>query len=373
MIPVQRPCVGEEELLGVRQVFESRWLGLGADTAAFEARLRDFLGVKHALAVSSGTAALHLAVEALGLGPGDEVIVPSLTFIASAQAIVVAGATPVFCDVRRDTLNMDPDDVERRITSRTRALMPVHYGGYVCDMAAIGDLARRHRLRVIEDAAHAFGSLYDGRPVGALGDIACFSFDPIKNITCGEGGVVATGDDDVARRVGVGRLLGIENDTWSRMKHQRNWFYHVTAPGYRYHMPNINAAIGLKQLARLEEFKARKRAIVCAYDEAFRSMGGLRLLEHDQDGAFPFSYVVRVLGGRRDQLMAHLRAREIGSGVHYVPNHLQPLFACTETLPVTEQLFEEIVTLPLYVELSDAEVAMVIEGVQSFFDGAPMD
>jgi perosamine synthetase len=190
VIPVQRPYLGQEELTAVAKVFDGRWLGMGAVTQEFEERLREFLGAKYVLAVNTGTAALHLALTALDIGPGDEVIVPSLTFVSSVQATLAVGARPVFCEVNEDTLTIDVHDVGRRVTVRTRAVMPMHYGGLVCDMDALLPFAREKKIWVVEDAAHAFGSSYEGRKVGTLGDVTCFSFDPVKNISCGEGGAI---------------------------------------------------------------------------------------------------------------------------------------------------------------------------------------
>src|SRR5262245_6419729 len=368
MIPTQRPFLGREELDAVRAVFESRWLGMGSITRQFEDRLREYLGAPHVVAVNTGTSALQLAVEAIGLSSGDEVIVPSLTFVASVQTIVAAGGVPVFCEIEADTLNMDVADALARITPRTRAIMPVHYGGQPCDMDTLLTAARERHLRVIEDAAHAFGSSYRGRRIGSFGDITCFSFDPIKNITCGEGGAVATGDPDMVARMSRGRLLGIDNDTWSRYRNERNWFYEVVSGGHRFHLSNINAAIGLVQLTRIDEFRARKQAIVRQYDEAFGGLSGLRLLKRHPTETFPFFYVVRAPGGCRDRLMAHLKTAGVATGVHYIPNHLQPAFrAFGSPLPVTEQIFEEMVTLPLFYEMTDEEVDCVIGAVRNFF------
>jgi dTDP-4-amino-4,6-dideoxygalactose transaminase len=368
MIPTQRPFLGREELDAVREVFDSRWLGMGSITKEFEERLREYLGAAHVVAVNSGTSALLLALEALELSAGDEVIVPSLTFVASVQAIVSAGAVPVFCDVQPDTLNMDPADALARITPRTRAIMPVHYGGLPCDMDVLLPAAHAGGLRIVEDAAHAFGSSYRGRRIGSFGDITCFSFDPIKNITCGEGGAVATSDPAVIESMSRRRLLGIDNDTWSRYRNERNWYYEVVSGGHRYHLSNINAAIGLAQLKRVDDFRVRKQAIVSGYDDAFQDQRGLALLQRHTTETFPFFYVVRVLDGRRDAMMAHLKSEGIATGVHYIPNHLQPAFRAFRTpLPVTERMYEEMLTLPLFYEMDDAQVARVIEGVRGFF------
>jgi len=367
-IPVQKPYLGKEELDAVGKVFESRWLGLGGQTKEFEDRLADFLGVRHVLAVNTGTSALHIALAALGIGPGDEVIVPSLTFIASAQAIAWTGATPVFCEVSEETLNMDVQDAIGRVTPKTKAFMPVHFGGEVCEMKPLLAFAARKGIRIVEDAAHAFGSSYEGRKVGTLGDVTCFSFDPIKNITCGEGGAVALQDEALYEKMVPMRILGVDNDTWNRYRGERSWFYQVSSGGFRYHLPNFNAAVGLEQLKRMDLFCARKRAIVRSYDEVFGDLTELKLIRHDLKETFPFFYVIRVIGGKRDALMRDLKENGIGSGVHYIPNHLQPLFVNQKTLlPVTEAIYEEILTLPLFYEMTGEDVSRVIAAVKTFF------
>ena len=368
MIPVHRPCLGQAELDAVARVFASRWLGMGKVCAEFEKRLQEFLRAKHVIAVSSGTAALHLALDALALPDDAEVIIPSLTFVSSVQAVLAAGARPVFCEVRPETLNMDMGDVRRRLTARTRAIVAVHYGGFPCDMEALLRLAREHGLRVVEDAAHAFGSLFQGSQAGTLGDIGCFSFDPIKNITCGGGGAIATNDDTLAQRLGPLHNVGIGKASWLRLDDERPWFYEVTDRGLRYHLGDMNAAIGLEQLNRAGGFQAAKRAIVRRYDHAFRGMAGVVCLDHDLDSAFPFSYVIRVLDGRRDHMARWLRKREIGSTVEFIPNHLQPAFAeFRAPLPVTERLYGEILSLPLYTEMGASDVDQVIAAVQCYF------
>jgi perosamine synthetase len=367
MMPFSRPFLGQAELDAVGKIFDSRWLGLGAVTKQFEDQLRALLAARHVIAVNTGTSALHVALAAIDLKEGDEVIVPSMTFIASIQSILAAGATPVFCDILDETLNLDPADVARRVTSRTKAIMPVHYAGVACDMDALGTIAHDHHLRIVEDAAHAFGSSYRGRKIGTIGDLTCFSFDPIKNITCGEGGAVATDDDELARRIIPRRNVGIDSDVWSRRDANRPWHYEVHTTGFRYHMPNLNAAIGIEQLKRMEDFRAQKIAIVRRYDAAFANLPGVTLLKHDLAETFPFMYVIRVKGRRRDAMMAFLKERGIASGVNYIPCHLQPLLARQRvSLPVTERTFDELLTLPLYVEMTDDDVARVIDAVCTF-------
>jgi perosamine synthetase len=371
-IPVQRPCLGQEELQAVGRVFESRWLGLGSCTEAFERELQTFLGVRHAVAVNSGTAALHIALEILDLQPGDEVLVPTLTFVATAQAVVMAGATPVFCDVEARTFNLDVRDAATRITPRTKAIIPVHYGGTACDLEALDRLAAEARITIVEDAAHAFGSTYRGRKIGARDHLTCFSFDPIKNITCGEGGAVVTNDPDLAGRAAACRLLGITRDAWSRRETASPWSYDVAGPGYRYHMSNINAAIGLEQLKRFDAFQQRRRAIARRYDEALAGIPGLVRREQHLEETCPFFYVVRVLDGRRDALMEHLKGGGITTAVHYIPNHLHRAFMHLQTapLPVAERLIGEILTLPLFYEMTDEEVEFVVSAIRRFFPAA---
>jgi len=341
---------------------------MGSTTKQFEDRLCEFLGAKYAVAVNTGTSALHIALDVIGLQPGDEVIVPSLTFVASVQAISTLGGRPVFCDVTANTLNMNVQDAITRVTEKTKVFMPVHYGGLACEMDELLAFARERGIWVVEDAAHAFGSSYKGRKVGTLGDITCFSFDPIKNITCGEGGAVVTNDAEIAARIIPKRILGIDNDTWSRYRNERNWFYEVITPGYRYHLSNINAAIGLEQLKRIGMFKVRKQEIVRHYHEAFKNVDGLALIDYKLEETFPFFYIMRVSNGNRDAMMKHLKEKGIATGVHYIPNHLQPLFAQYRvSLPVTEQIYEEILTLPLYFEMTEEEQDKVIEAVLEFF------
>lgn len=368
MIPVSRPSVGQEELEEIGKVFVTGWLGLGSVVFEFENKLKSYLEAKHVIAVSTGTTALHLALDGFGIGNGDEVIVPSLTFCASIQVITAVGAKPVFCDVNPSTLNMDVADVQKRITKKTRAIIPVHYCGNACDMDALLEIADSNCIVVIEDAAHAFGSSYKGRKIGSFGHATCFSFDPIKMITCGEGGAIVLSDDEVAEDIRRKRILGIDKDTWHRYKNQRSWFYEVVTQGYRYHMSNINAAIGLVQIKKLGKFINKKREIVKLYNESFSQIKDLELIDWNLDQTAPFTYIMRVLGGRRDKLMDFLKTCDVGSGVHYIPNHIQPFFkrySCH--LPQTEKVLEEILTLPLYYDMTKTDIDKVVGSVKSFF------
>lgn len=295
-------------------------------------------------------------------------IVPSLTFVASFQAVAATGAKPIACDVHDDTLLMDLDDVRKRLTPRTRALMPIHYTGAPCDMDAILAFAAEHKLRVIEDAAHAFGSTYKGRKVGSFGDVACFSFDSIKNISCGEGGAITCAGAAEAERMRHIRNLGMNRKghagaSWK----DRTWRFDVTSLGFRYHMSNINAAIGLAQLPKLEGFIAHRRKLCCRYLKGLSNVAGLRLIPVDYSTVAPHIFVARVLDGRRDEMMSFLRERDIETGINYVPNHTHPIFEHTGgPLPVTERAFEEILTLPLHAELSETDIDTVVGAIREF-------
>jgi dTDP-4-amino-4,6-dideoxygalactose transaminase len=366
MLPVSRPSIGREELEEVEKVFLTGWLGLGATVFEFEGKIKDYLGARNVIGVNTGTTALHIALDAFGIKEGDEVIVPSLTFCASIQVITALGAIPVFCEVSPEDLNMDIDDVRKRITRKTKAVMPVHYCGQACDMDSL--LGLGDDIVIIEDAAHAFGSSYKGKSIGSFGNATCFSFDPIKNLTCGEGGAVVLSDDKVAEIIRTKRILGIDKDTWHRYKNERAWFYEVTTQGYRYHMSNINAAIGIAQLKKFETFVQKKKEIVKRYNNAFENINGLRILKWNLNETAPFTYIVRVLNGAREKLIEFLKGKGVGTGIHYIPNHLQPFFKpFTTSLPVTEEIGEEILTLPLYYDMTDSDVSLVIKSVCDFY------
>ena len=367
MLPVSRPSICEEELEEVKKVFDTGWLGLGSTVFEFENKLKEYLSAKNVIAVNTGTTALHIALDAFGISEGDEVIVPSLTFCASIQVITALKAIPVFCEVEPNTLNIDVEDVKRRITSKTKAIMPVHYCGNACDMDTLLAIGKENNIIIVEDAAHAFGSSYKGKKIGSFGDVSCFSFDPIKNITCGEGGAVVLSNDAIAEEIRRKRILGIDKDTWHRYKNERSWFYEVTTQGYRYHMSNINAAIGLAQFKKLNEFIEKKRIIVKLYNEQFKDLDGLKLLEWDLNETAPFTYIIRVLDGKRDEMMDFLKERGVGTGIHYIANHIQPFFLpYAVPLPKTERVWKEILTLPLYYDMSEDDVDLVIKSVTAF-------
>ncbi len=304
----------------------------------------------------------------MGIKEGDEVIVPSLTFIGSIQPILACGATPVFCDVELHDLNASVKHIRALITKKTKAIIPVHYGGEACAMDEILDIAKKAGARVVEDAAHAFGSKYKGKLVGSFGDTCCFSFDPIKNLTCGEGGAILTDDDKLADIIVKKRILGIDKDTWNRYQHKRNWSYEVHLKGYRYHMSNINAAIGLVQLQKLDKFTKRRQEIARSYDKALADIKEVHPLKHNYDRISPFNYTI--LADRRDDLMVYLEGKGVGTVINYIPNHDQPLFGGVKAdLPNTKKAYKDMVSIPMHAGLTDEDVAVVIKAIKDFYSG----
>ncbi len=368
LIKLSRALLDQREVDAVTQVMlHTAYLGMGSLVREFEEKLQSFLATtRTVVAVNTGTSALHLAVESC-CPPGSEVLVPTITFVASYQAIRAARCVPVSCDVDPDSGCLDLADASRRVTPRTRAVMPVHYAGRPMHMHALQSFAKTHGVRVIEDAAHALGSRCDGRMIGAQGDITCFSFDGIKNITCGEGGAIITDDAQVIQRAQDARLLGVEKDTEKRYGSQRSWEFDVKAPGYRYHMGNLYAAIGLTQLAKAPEMFAHRQVLTARYDRALREVKGVQLFPLADPNIVPHIYPIRVLGGRRDALKDALQQYRIETGIHYYPNHWLSLFGGKRgTLPRAEQLYSELLTLPLHCGLGLDDIDYVTEVVRQF-------
>lgn len=366
-IRLSKSCLGPAEKAAVLSVLDREYLGMGVEVRQFEDGLSAFFG-RPAVCVVNGTASIHLAVQGCGLGRGDEVLAPSLTYVASFQAIAAAGATPVACDIDERTLMIDWRDAERRLTDRTRAIMPVHYAGGAEGLDDVYAFAGRHGLRVIEDAAHAFGSSLGGRRIGSFGDISCFSFDGIKNITSGEGGCVVSADQTVLRRVRDARLLGVEKDSDQRYAGQRSWEFDVTAQGWRYHMSNVMAAIGLAQLARAGELAGARQRLARQYDDLLLGHARIRPVPRDYNEIVPHIYVVRIRGlADRPSLRAALLREGIETGLHYQPNHHLTYFrqAGMRPLAVTDAVFPELLSLPLHPDMTGDDVVHVCRTLTS--------
>lgn len=368
IVRLSKSCVGEEEKIALARVIDAGYLGMGREVQLFEEELCAYLGTDaEVVCVNTGTAALHLALCCLDIGPGDEVLVPSITYVASFQAIAATGARPVACDVTSERVFIDLADAERRLSVRTKAIMPVHYASDSQGIADVYEFANRHGLRVIEDAAHGFGCTREGKRIGYEGDVICFSFDGIKNITSGEGGAVVTADQKLARRIKDARLLSVESDTEKRYKGERSWSFDVKHQGFRYHMSNLMAAIGREQLKKINKFTEHRQSCASRYRDGLKGVKGLVFLDLDYANIVPHIFVIRIIDGRRDTLMEKLRANKIECGIHYMPNHLLEYFASSYTLPVAEQLGGELLSLPLHAELTSFELDRVIEIIVNFF------
>ena len=365
-IRLSKSCIGEAEKLAVNRVLDRGFLGMGQEVKTFEDSLTEFFG-RPALCVVNGTAALHLALQAVGVGHGDEVLVQSLTYVASFQAISATGAKPISCDIIATTVGIDLSDAKRKITSRTKAIMPVHYAGGVGDLDAIYDFADTHGLRVIEDAAHAFGTTYKGKKVGAIGDIACFSFDGIKNITSGEGGCVVTDDQIILERIRDSRLLGVQRDTDKRFSGERSWDPDVSYQGWRYHMSDIMAAIGKEQLRNFDFHKTRRQALAKCYVTHLSEIPSISIFHHDYDNVVPHIFVILLAEGcDRASLIKFLAENGIPVGIHYKPNHLLSYFSdnVEQNLPTTDMLHPRILTLPLHPELLESDIEFIVRLVR---------
>jgi dTDP-4-amino-4,6-dideoxygalactose transaminase len=370
-IPVFKPHIGVDTLKHLTDALEVGWLGMGATTKEFEDHIARFLGLegRYVVATNTGTSAFHIALRAADIGPGDEVITPSFNYVADHQAIRNAGAEVVMCDIRDDNLGIDVDKAEALITPRTKAIDPLHFAGIPCDMNGVYKLAEKHGLRVLEDASHAFGTEARGAKLGSFGDMTWFSFDPVKVVTSIDGGCVIVGSEEELRRLQRMRLLGVDKDTTERYKNRRAWEYDVLSEGYRYHLTNIMASIGVSQIKRAAEFIASRQQVCRTYSEAFRRIGGLKVPPSDFVGISPFIYSLRVLDGRREALIAHLDKHGVDVGIHFIPVHRHSFFASSRRgdMEVTDRVVKEVLTLPLHSLMRPDHVQRVIDGVTSFY------
>jgi len=375
-IPVFQPHIGLDTIKAVTDALTVGWLGMGSFTKEFEEGIAAYLGLRnrYVVATNTGTSALHLALMSANIGPGDEVIVPSFNFVADHQAIHAVGAHPVLCDIRESDLGIDCAKAEKLITAKTKAIMPLHYAGIPCDLDGVYALAKRHKLRVIEDATHAFGTHHKGKMIGSFGDITCFSFDPVKVITSIDGGAIVFNDESEVQRLHEFRLLGINRDTVERYKNSRVWEYDVVSMGYRYHLSNINANIGLSQLSRANEFIGSRQESCKSYQKFLKGTDGLVLPNSNYQDISPFIYFVRVLGNRRNELAWALKREGIATGVHFIRTHEFTYFknAKRGDLSVTDQVTEEVLTLPLHTFMRTELIERIATSIRTILPTLPV-
>lgn len=372
-LPFARPDIGAEEIAEVSDALRSGWVTTGPKTKQFEHEFAAAVGAKHAIAVNSCTAALHLSLEAAGVREDDEVITTPYTFAASAEVVRYFNARPVLVDVEPESLNIRADLIEKAVTARTKAIIPVHIAGAAADLDPIMDVARRHGLAVIEDAAHSFPTRYKGRMVGSIGDFTCFSFYATKTITTGEGGMLTTNDDALAERCRIMSLHGISKDAWMRYTAEGSWYYEIVAPGFKYNMTDVAAALGLAQLRKAERMFHRRAAIAARYDEAFSTMEELQTPTAPAYSTHAWHlYMLRLHLDRisidRAAVVERLRERNIGVSVHFIPLHVHPYYRDTygytpEDFPVANREYRREISLPIYPTMSDDDVQSVIAAV----------
>jgi perosamine synthetase len=372
-LPYGRQSIDEADIQAVVDVLRSDWLTTGPKVGEFEEAFAPRVGAAHAVSFSSGTAALHAAAFAAGLKPGDEAITTPMTFAATANCVLYQGATPVFADVRGDTLNLNPEEVAKKISAKTRAVLPVDYAGHPAELNEICEIARKHGLIVIEDACHAVGAEYQGRPVGSVADMTVFSFHPVKHITTGEGGMVTTNNPDFARTLRQFRNHGISSEARERQS-AGQWHYEMVVLGFNYRLPDFACALGLQQLARLDANLVRRRDIAARYSAAFREIEGIvsPTVRADANPAwhlYPIRLDLKRLTAGREQIFRALRAENIGVNVHYIPVHLHPYYRERfgykgGEFPVAEDAYERLISVPMFHAMSDLDVEDVIAAVR---------
>lgn len=367
-IPYGHQTIEEEDIQAVVEVLRSDYLTTGPAIEAFEKTVAEYVGAKYAVAVSNGTAALHVACLAAGIGEGDEVITAPITFAASANCVLYCGGTPVFADIDPVTYNIDPVDIERKITSKTKAIIPVHFAGQPCDMDSIYKIAKKYNLMVIEDGAHALGAVYKGKRVGSISDMTTFSFHPVKPITTGEGGMVVTSDEKLYERLKLFRSHGITRDEKWMTQKEGDWYYEQLELGFNYRMTDIQAALGNSQMKKLDSFLKRRNEIAQRYNEAFRGRSELIVPEQlEGTNSGWHLYVIQILNEKRKEMFDSLRKAGIGVNVHYLPVYHHPYYRRhgyeDVYCPNAEALYKNMMSLPIYPGMTEEMQEFVIEKI----------
>lgn len=366
-----KPFISEEEIDEIVDTVRSGWISMGPKTIRFENNFSEYIGVNKSVAVSSWTAAGHLSLEAFGINEGDEVILPTMTFPATAEIVCYFKAKPVMVDVDEDTLNISLEAIEKAITSKTKAIIPVHYAGQPCDLDEIHAIAKKHNLKVLEDAAHSLPARYKGKKIGTISDVTCFSFYATKTLSTGEGGMICTNNEEIAERVKIMRLHGINRDAWKRYTESGSWYYEVVAPGYKYNFTDLQASLGLPQLKKVDAMWNSRKRIAAKYTEAFKDLDIIQLhtIKPDRDSSwhlFPIRLYLDRLTKNRAQIINELRERNIGVGVHFMPVHQHLYYSETfnlsdENYPVASAAFPRLISLPIYPGMTDENVDKVID------------
>lgn len=367
MIQVFKPYMFDEEIEAVARVIRSGWIGLGPETEKFEHNLEEYISKQYIVATNSATSALHLALIAAGVTKGDEVISPALTFVSTNHVILYQQAIPVFGDVDKDTLCVDPQDIVKKITKKTKAIIVMHYGGHAVDLDPILKIAKEKNIAVIEDAAHAIGGLYKGKPLGTLGTFGCYSFHAVKGIATGDGGAIFTKKKTVAERLKKLRWMGINKDTWKRSgKNKYSWQYNIEELGFKYHPNDILSAIGNVQLKKYDKVLKIKRKIVQTYMQGLKDLSWLTLpVEKSYATSALHNYVVKLKN--RDKFISYLSEKGIATSMHYIPNNHYAMYKKYKAdIPVTEKIWKEIVLLPLHPLLTDKDVTYIIETIRNY-------
>lgn len=372
-IPYGKQSIDEEDIEAVIEVLRSDYITTGPKVTEFEKVVAEYVEANYAVAVSNGTAALHIACLAAGIGEGDEVITTPITFAASSNCVLYCGAKPVFADIEKDTYNIDPEDIKRKITSKTKAIIVVHYTGQPCNMEAIHKIAKQHNLFVIEDAAHALGATYQGKKIGGLSDFTTFSFHPVKHITTGEGGMVTTNNPAFYEKLLLYRSHGITRNPELLLENQGDWYYEQLELGYNYRISDIQCAMGITQMKKLDSFIQKRREIAEEYNKAFSGLAGIVLPKQKKDTQSSWHlYMIQFLSKDRKDVFDQLRKKGIGVNVHYIPVYHHPYYQNHGYQDVycqcAEEFYQNIITLPIYPELKKEEQAYVIACVKEILE-----